>query len=642
MDQVKSAGVTEPEAAVGPVARLEARLKRVGWLPFLILALACGLVWGRTLSFDFVWDDRYFIVQNDALRSPSRALDLFTREDTQHGVSQHMNWGVYRPLRTLHWAALTWVGGRPIPALFHAANLVWHTVACALLFLLLSRLGALLPESLSRSRRSVALVLALAFCVHPINAEVVSWAKSMDDSLALALFLGALLAAWRAWERETPHFGWAALSLGLHLCALLSKESVVTLAPLFLLPVLFRSVRKAPFAAWLAGQFALAVGFVAVRHQVMGGTAQVTRPLSGSYGQTLVDMLRVPLMYGRAMLGIPPSLADYSFMEKGVSPLAPESLGGALLLLAVLAVTAVMVRKVVRARVADESRGRAAVGLAAALGLSWMLLALVPVSNLVPMMQYFAERFVYLPLAGVMLALMVPAARLANSRPKVFAGVAGVLLLGWGAMAFQESGKWRNTSTLMSHGYLNGPPSSRIVVNYLAVLDARKDDAAISAVIDRHRDLLKTQPEAEWMSAKSAFRQGRLDEGRERLLKLMPRLKLNGDYTVDLGVAHAVTGRAAEARAYFVAATKGWPNNPRGWENLGVSLNEEGRHAVALKVLLHAVELDASAVNSWKALSLAAWKTEDWSTARRALEQLAEREPENREHRALLQSIASR
>ena len=42
----------------------------------------------------------------------------------------------YRPLRTLHFAALTWITGQPRPMLFHLANVVWHAAACVLLMVL--------------------------------------------------------------------------------------------------------------------------------------------------------------------------------------------------------------------------------------------------------------------------------------------------------------------------------------------------------------------------------------------------------------------------------------------------------------------------------------------------------------------------
>ncbi|HEU4754187.1 MAG TPA: hypothetical protein VFU47_13840, partial [Armatimonadota bacterium] len=88
------------------------RLLNCRWVPPLLLALACGLVWGRSLGFQFVWDDHYFIVANPALRSPAHLLDLFTREDAQVWDPTGAHWGVYRPVRTLQYALLTWPWGQ--------------------------------------------------------------------------------------------------------------------------------------------------------------------------------------------------------------------------------------------------------------------------------------------------------------------------------------------------------------------------------------------------------------------------------------------------------------------------------------------------------------------------------------------------
>src|SRR4051812_16933417 len=72
-------GSPQSDGHPSPLARTEALLARRKYLPMALLLLACALVWGRTLSFGFVWDDRYFIVENQALRSPRHFGDLFTR-----------------------------------------------------------------------------------------------------------------------------------------------------------------------------------------------------------------------------------------------------------------------------------------------------------------------------------------------------------------------------------------------------------------------------------------------------------------------------------------------------------------------------------------------------------------------------------
>ena len=179
--------------------------------------------------------------------------------------------------------------------------------------------------------------------------------------------------------------------------------------------IVFAGLLQLPWrrSAALTVPFLLAAAFYVVwRHLVLGQSAQCA-PLSGSYGKTLIDMFPVALEYWRLLWGIPPFCADYDFMV-GMPPhpfLSGAVLGGVFLVLFFVALAAWLWRR-------PEWR-------MSAFGLVWLGLFLLPVSNLLPMMQYMAERFLYLPLMGFLLALGGVFLNFSRLRPRLAAADGG-------------------------------------------------------------------------------------------------------------------------------------------------------------------------------------------------------------------------
>src|SRR5688500_4515250 len=96
--------------------------------PYALIVAAVLLVWGHTISFQFVWDDKYFIEELQSIRSISQVPRMFYALDAQSSYPQ--GFVLFRPLRTLHYGILFALGGGgvPKPWLFHVANVLWHAV----------------------------------------------------------------------------------------------------------------------------------------------------------------------------------------------------------------------------------------------------------------------------------------------------------------------------------------------------------------------------------------------------------------------------------------------------------------------------------------------------------------------------------
>ena len=99
------------------------------WWPGALLVVLVLLVWGQSVSFQFVWDDKFFIEDLQSIRSLRSVPEMFYSLDAQSSYPQ--GFVLFRPLRTLHYAVLFTLGGggAPKPWLFHLANIAWHAAA---------------------------------------------------------------------------------------------------------------------------------------------------------------------------------------------------------------------------------------------------------------------------------------------------------------------------------------------------------------------------------------------------------------------------------------------------------------------------------------------------------------------------------
>jgi tetratricopeptide (TPR) repeat protein len=559
-------------------------------LPCLLLGAAVLLAWGHTVRFGFVWDDKYFIRDLPSIRSLSNLPAIFSRLDAQSTMPEGFT--IFRPVRTAHYAVLCALDGHtpPSPGIFHLANVLWHGATAMLLFAtacrLLRRLQTDRPET---ETRWWAFWLALAFAVHPVTSEVVCWAKSQDDILAAFFTLAALRET--LCPPESRRASWRGVLF--FALAIYTKESAVPFvaAPLlvarFLDGASWRAAwrRALPFAT-------VAAVYLMHRHLVIGRTSQ-TAPISGGYVQTLIDTLPAVPAYFRLLWGVPPFAIDYSFMRSGHAPGSAVVLGS-LALLAVLVAVGWLAWRSVRWR-------------AAGCGLLWTGLFLLPVSNLVPMMQYMAERFLYLPLAGWLLAIAALFACL--PRPRLAQAAALALVLVWGVTARERSWIWQDELTLFVRTSQEGPSTARVENNAATAIvelphvrrffaaDPRSGKIVVAGPIEPacQAELLQTFQEA---------------------VRLLPR---DARMANCLGITYAAAGRPDLAVPVFEKAAQLDPQDVETWLNLVRARTACGRFDPARAALAQAAALAPEAPARWPLQFEIEWQAHDYAAAREAV-----------------------
>jgi Flp pilus assembly protein TadD len=524
------------------------------------LAAFSGLAHNGFVGFD----DNVYLTDNAMVRRGLTIDGIAWAFRTTDGVNWH-------PVSWLsHMLDVSLFGMRP--GAHHLVGLLLHGANTVLLFGVMRSFTGTLWRS--------ALVAAL-FAVHPLHVESVAWASERKDLLSTGFVLLALLA-WRRHLGRPTAARYAAVCL-LFAAALLAKPMPVTFPFVLLLldwwplgrwePLETRrsGARRsilgamAPWSLWRekAPFFVLAAASSAVTYVVQRGAGAM------SFGEHLgvparaVNAALSWMRYlGKALW--PRDLAIL-YPLPGTPP--PWWLwGGAVVALAGITFAAVRLHR---------SRPWLSVGW------FWYLGTLVPVIGLVQVgSQSMADRYTYLPLTGIFLAVAWEIAAVVRRRPKVrFALIAAVLgLLGALIAATRaQTAVWRDDITLFRHA-LAVTERNWIVHHHLgnALAAAGRDDEAVSNYLETLSSYPFHVPTHNNLGGSYA-RQGRTGDA-ERHFRIA--IALQQDYApahYNLGTLLLERGDLAGAERSFREANRLEPDSADILNSLGVALLKEGR-----------------------------------------------------------------
>jgi tetratricopeptide (TPR) repeat protein len=423
------------------------------WGPGLLIAAIALAASASGLRNGFAYDDVHAVAENERLHTLADPARFFT--ETYWPPGKFMGGStLYRPLTSLAFA-LEWAAGGGQGPFFHWINVLLYLLVC---LTVLWAARAVLPLS-------GAMIAAALYAAHPVHVEAVANVVGQGELwvnlfalLAVGVFLYGRNAAGLSQNRRLAIYGCYALAClakdnGLMLPGLLlAAELTVVQDPR---PLRERVVSLAPFWVVLG---CVGLLYLALRTAVTGTLAgDYPHILIGTatYPERVFTMLRVALEWPRLLLWPAHLQADYSprDFERALA-FGPAQFAGLAMLLALawLTVWAWRRRPVV------------------ALGMLWFAVAIFPVSNLVLKAGIvLAERTLFLPSAGVVLALGAALCPLLETRGwvrrGVLAAVAVVVLLGTWRSALRQP-VWRDTATLFAQSVQDAPLNYRVHWTY--------------------------------------------------------------------------------------------------------------------------------------------------------------------------------
>jgi hypothetical protein len=418
---------------------------------------------------------------------------------------RHLAWMLTTTLSG-HYIPLTWLtlgldftlGGMD-PWGYHLANLLLHGAGAALMYRVSRRLlAAALGVETGGSDLPLAAgaaVSALAFAVHPLRVESVAWITERRDVLCGVFYLLAVLAYLRGTAAGGTLRGRdRVLSLAAFAAALLSKSMAMTLPLTLLVLDLYPLGRrrlgwrallgeKIPHAVLAALGAAVAVWAVG---RSAGWTSYATHGALDRVAMTVYSFWFYP-----SSMVWPVSLSPLYELPIHIDVLEWRFVGSALGLAAVT-ITLVALRR------------RFPGGLAA-----WAhsVIVLAPVSGFVHAGNQLAhDRYSYLSGLGfaVLLGGAVSWAILAGRRgrlrgwvPAAIGAAAALVLLGWSAGTWRQSGAWHDSEALWRSAVASDPGCA-ICRNNLSgalVVSRPSDNSAMAEAEGRLLEAIVLRPE---------------------------------------------------------------------------------------------------------------------------------------------------
>lgn len=548
---------------------------------FGICALLAGITWlvfGQTVAHQFVtYDDPEYVYENAKVAaglSPESVLWAFT----------HTVGGNWHPLTVIsHMLDCQLYGLKP--AGHHFTNVLLHTIAVILLFLVLRRMTGTLWQS--------AFVAAL-FAIHPLHVESVAWISERKDLLS-AVFFMLTLGAYIRYVHKLSFTSYILVLLVFAL-GLMSKPMLVTVPFVLLLLDYWPLKRFAPETPVKRGHrrtvencantrriliekipllllsFAsCATTFVAQRHFIdpIGHLSLVDR-LCNAAVATVIYLRQLMWPFGLSVF--------YPHPRHSLSVL--QVLAATLFLIAVTAGVFMC-------------RRRHPYFLT---GWFWFFGMVVPVSGIIQVgEQAHADRYMYLPQIGlyILVTWFVADTVFSWRHRRILLGTAmassiALLML----PAWKQTSYWRDGRTLWTHALAVDPQNDTAHIS-LCDLDLREnhlDDAVFHA-----RTALEIRPDSADAHSRlgvALSATGQHEEASIHFQKALETHQIRPRVHYNIATLLLNSGHLDEAIAEFNKELQIQPEFVEAHNNLGSALTSKGELDGALAHFQKALELD--------------------------------------------------
>lgn len=547
--------------------------KEKDWWICVLLAVATLSVYAPVVRHQFVnFDDNIYVLDNPH-------------------VNSGLNWHMVRWALTAFWAGnwhpLTWFSHALdcqvfglYPGGHHISSLLLHVANVVLLFLLLKRVTG---------HRVRSLIVAGLFALHPFNVESVAWVAERKNLLCTFFFLLTLGAY--GWYAQKPRLQRYLCVAGLFMLSLASKPMVITLPFVLLLvdfwplgriekwskPASAFPVPQLPFSRLALEKLPLlalscasaVITIIAQRH------LNAVAPLSVfPFTHRVMNALYSYVIYLEKIF-LPHGFAVFY----PVVPLSGWQVSFATLFLIAACFVVWKVR---------PGRPYLVAG-----GL-WFLGTLVPVIGLLQVgSQSMADRYVYIPMIGILTALVWMVFDIADSKKIdvkwVLAGSAGVLVV-LATLTWHQLGYWRSSYDLWTRNLAVTVTSYVNEENLAAALvELDRDDEAYPHFMRALR-YRPDDPTALLNVGNYLLKHGRSDEAVEKFQTIIRTSKDSGQLAGanrGLGIANVQLGDPDTARKDFVAALQQKPESATDFYNLSMLETMQGVEKMKTVVSAH-------------------------------------------------------
>ena len=474
--------------------------------------------------------------------------------------------GSYRPVGTFT-NMLDYSLWKLAPSGHRLTNVLFHFFNAVLIYFLIKRVTG---------RQKLSMWTSLLFVVSPVSSEVIHVVSFREDLLVVFFCLSSLFLYIRLKE----FFGWKKVvcylaSLGLFFLGLFTKELAACLP---LLMVLYdylygpegggRRPRKRTIFLY-SGYILVLLFYVWVRFFVIVDESLPAMEYPGGNLYTsMLTMSKVIVFYIFCFIwpiNLPTIMPLDSFMVTN-SFFAPGVLP-AMLFVAFCLLAAVKTRNTSRE---------------ISFGIFWFFLALLPMSNIFPIRNFMAMRYLYMPAIGffiVITALVLLMQDKIKRLPSAFSKILLIFaLVFYSAVTVTNNFYWKNNRVLLK----------RVVEKYPHFIKARrvlgesyKDEGMPEQAVEEYEAILTLEPDDQeaHINAGISYLMMANTEGNSRRQELAKKavnhlrygLKARGEdprFLNNLGIAYALAGDEEEAKKMWERALALKPGYEEARKNL--------------------------------------------------------------------------
>ncbi len=508
---------------------------RSGLWIYLLLAIAVFAVYIQVLHFDFVnYDDPDYVTENLHVRA---------------GLTTPSVAWAFTSSFAGNWFPLTWLSHMLDCQLFgldsgwhHFTNVCIHVLTTLLLFAVLQRITG--------ARWRSALV-AFLFALHPLHVESVAWVAERKDVLSAFFWVLTLWCYATYVARPGPRR--YALTLLAFCLGLMAKPMLVSLPIALLLLDRWpfergiRILEKLPF-------FALSVAGSVVTylvHRNAGATASFELvPIAVRFENALISyVVYILKMFWPARLAV-----FYPYSRESL--VIPAVFSG----LALGTITVLVLRALPRWPYL-------------AVGWLWYLVTLVPVIGLIQVGgQARADRYTYIPMIGLSLALVWGVAEVLRRWPRIRIALAGAVCSACIVLTWFQLGYWKDGFSLFQHAIDVTSGNYVAHFNLASLLAARGEDGE---AVTQLREAVRIRPYFGTAHAELGQLLAKEGHAEEALRELQVAVRLapnDPDAHYRLGSVLGALGHSDQAAREFSETIRLRPDNADAHYNLGIAL----------------------------------------------------------------------
>lgn len=560
----------------------------LGRIPAILNILFISIIiYANALSNGFVNDDDATVANNALIKDIGNLPKLFEKEYfTLSGENS------YRPFVTVtYFLDYSLFGLSPLG--FHLTNILLHALNAIFLYLFLtlfigasnnktalginttppSVLSSFADHFQGRPYRLLSfkpLFITLLFVTHPALTETVNAISFREDLLVFLFYMATLnlyiIIRSDFQMRRSPLL--YAISCLTYSFALLSKEMAATLPLIvYCYEWIYKNRTKGLFPILInpynIGYIAITSVYIYIRFYYFHNPVIVNIP-EWSIMERILTVPWLLLSYVKLIL-FPISLsAYYEFIPLKALLILPFILSFTVLLCFFF--------------MALDS------GKEILFGIVFFVVTLTPVYNIIPIINPFAERYIYLPTVGIVVVTGVYICFILSTVRTKYKNISllipalyFLILCLFIVLAVNRNGAWKDTYSLWSDVARKVPKSNRAHYNLGTISNnmGRVDEA-----ISHYQAALATDPDDPKVHNNLANIYSR--QGQYSLAILHYQLAIKQNHSdpkiyFNLGTTYGNQGKFSEAAQAFQAALKLDPNNPNVHNSLGLAFKDQNR-----------------------------------------------------------------